>query len=101
MGVVDMLTIVAVVAGLIVLYLIIRTLIDAVKEAVSSPAGKKVADFMEGTVTSAGDLLHAGATGNLPATPGPNQDDAAVNYFASVHDLLAHPMDSLGVLWGN
>lgn len=100
MGIVDLLTILAVVAGLIVVYMIIRYIVDALKEVAKSPVGQRVIDWTEGTVQSGEDLLHAAATGNLPPTPGRNQDDPAVNYFASVHDLIAHPFDSMHVLWG-
>jgi hypothetical protein len=100
MGIVDLLTVLAIVAGLIVVYFIIQTLLGAFRDALKSPAGQHVLDWTEGTLTSAGDLLHAASSGNLPSTPGPNQEDPAVNYFASVHDLVAHPVDSFKVLFG-
>jgi len=82
-------------AVMVAVYLIIST----VKEAVNSPTGQRAVDWVEGTMQSGADLLNAAATGNVPLTPGPNQDDPAVNYFASVHDQVAHTIDSLKVLF--
>lgn len=67
----------------------------------SGNLGEDVGSFVAGTGQSVRDLITAATTGNIPANPDSrNRDDLAVNYFASLHDLFVHPVDSFNTLTG-
>jgi hypothetical protein len=78
-----------------------------VNQVVNNPDVQKAiggtVDAIKGTVQSGQDIVSAISTGNAPPTGsvGSQNTEATqpIGYLESVHDLIAHPVDSLKVLF--
>ncbi len=95
-------------ASIAIIGVVVAYLAYKVNKVVNDPEIQKtIADVkgsIGGTINSAQDIARAIETGNAPPTgAGGSQNDsntAGISYLESVHDLVAHPVDSFKVIFG-